>query len=157
MTLDAMTAHVRFEVLRDLPLVVVDLEGPEPDGPLTLEEGLFRTLLERGLVLLPRFYGVDLPRGARVGFTVADDELRLEDDRETKLLSMPPGSADPDWSDRARDLRGTMLLAGRNLGVEPGLPLRQLCDLVDERATAGRVAGAIVGVAEPVPGLPLIG
>lgn len=144
-------------MLRGLPLVVVDIQGPEDEGPLPLEEGLFRTLLERGLVVLPRFYGVDLPRGARVGFTLADDELRLEDDEETRLLSMSPSSVGDEWRGAAKRLRGTMLYVGRNLGVEPDQPLRELCDLLEERSADGRVAGAVVGVAEPVTGLPLFG
>lgn len=156
-TTDAMTAHVRLEVLRDLPMMVVDLEGPEPEGPLTLEEGLFRTMTEHGLVVLPRFYGVDLPRGARVGVTLAEDECRVEDEDATKLLTMPVGSVDADWRSAAQRLRGTMLLVGRNLGVDPDLDLRGLCDLLEEQAAEGRVAGAIVGVAEPTTGLPLFG
>lgn len=155
--LDAMTAHVRLEVLRGLPMMVVDLEGPEPEGPLTLEEGLFRTMTERGLAVLPRFYGVDLPRGARVGVTLADDECRIEDDDATKLLTMPTASVDPEWRAAAQRLRGTMLLVGRNLGVDPDLGLRELCDLLERQAADGRVAGAIVGVAEPTTSLPLFG
>lgn len=154
-TLDATTAHVRLEVLRGLPLMVVDLEGPEPEGPLTLEEGLFRTLVERGLAVLPRFYGVDLPRGARVGVTLAEDECRVEDEDETRLLAMPRTSIDAEWRSAAERLRGTMLLVGRNLGVDPDQGLRELCDLLEEQASDGRVAGAIVGVAEPTTGLPL--
>lgn len=154
-TLDATTAHVRFELPRGLPLVVVDLEGPEPRRPLALEEGLFRTLLERGLVVVPRFYGLDLPRGARVGFTLAEDEFRLEDEDETRLLTMSPGSVDPGWREAARRLRGTMLYVGRNLGMDPDASLQHVGDLLEARAAEGRVAGAIVGVAEPVQGLPL--
>ena len=156
-TTDATTAHVRLEVLRGLPMMVVDLEGPEPDGPLALEEGLFRTLIERGLLVLPGFYGVDLPRGARVGVTLAEDECRIEDEENTRLLAMPRASVDPVWSAAAERLRGTMLLVGRNLGVDPDQDLRQLCDLLEQRSPEGRVAGAIVGVAEPTTGLPLFG
>lgn len=156
-TTDATTAHVRLEVLRGLPMMVVDLEGPEPERPLTLEEGLFRTLVERGLVVLPGFYGVDLPRGARVGVTLAEDECRVEDEDNTRLLAMPRDSVDPEWSAAAQRLRGTMLLVGRNLGVDPDQDLRELCDLLHERTAGGRVAGAIVGVAEPTTGLPLFG
>lgn len=153
--IDATTAHVRLEVLRGLPMMVVDLEGPEPDGPLTLEEGLFRTMTERGLAVLPRFYGIDLPRGARVGITLAHDECRVEDEDATKLLTMPTASVDPEWRAAAERLRGTMLLVGRNLGVDPDQDVRELCDLLERQAGEGRVAGAIVGVAEPTIGLPL--
>lgn len=156
-TVDATAAHARFLVVRGLPLLVVDLEGPEQlDTPLVLEQGLFRTLLERGLAVLEGFYGRDLPRGARVGLTLTADELKLEDDAETRLLRVPRPSVDPDWLADARRLRGSMLLVGRNLGVDPDQTPREVCDLVEERTAERRIAGAIVGFAEPREGLPLL-
>ncbi len=154
---DAVSAAARFVLLRDLPLLVVDLTPPDDAAaPPTLREGLFRTLLERGLVQLPRFYDVELPRGVRVGLTLEREQLRLEDDQETTLLRVPRTGVDPEWVDRALALRGTMLCVGPGIGVGPDHDAHEVCDLLDLAATAGRVAGAIVGVAEPAQGLPLL-
>lgn len=155
---DAISAAARFMLLRDLPLLVVDLEPPPDavDQPPELREGLFRTLLERGLVQLPRFYEVELPKGVRVGLTLDPDRMRLEDDQETTLLRIPRDGVGDDWVERALRLRGTMLCVGPGLGVGPEHDGREVCDLLDLAAGAGRLAGAIVGVAEPAQGLPLI-
>jgi hypothetical protein len=155
---DAVSAAARFVLLRDLPLLVVDLTPPQEaaDEPPALREGLFRTLLERGLVQLPRFYDVDLPKGVRVGLTLEPERLRLEDDQETTLLRVPRAGVDTDWVDRALALRGTMLCVGPGLGIGPDHEPHEVCDLLDLAATDGRVAGAIVGVAEPAQGLPLL-
>lgn len=155
-TPDATAAHARFLVVRSMPLLVVDLEGPEDETPLILEQGLFRTLLERGLAVLEGFYGRDLPRGARVGLTLTGEELKLEDDEETRLLRMPRPSIDAAWLDGARRLRGSMLLVGRNLGVDPDQTPKEVCDVVEAGTVERRVAGAIVGFAEPREGLPLL-
>ncbi len=155
---DAVSASARFVLLRDLPLLVVDLTPPEDadDAPPTLREGLFRALVERGLVQLPRFYDIDLPRGVRVGLTLDPDEIRLEDDEETTLLRVPREPVEQPWIDRALELRGTMLCVGHAIGVGPDQDAHEVCDLLDLAATDDRVAGAIVGVAEPAQGLPLI-
>lgn len=155
---DAVSASARFVLLRDLPLLVVDLTPPEDaaDTPPTLREGLFRALVERGLVQLPRFYDIDLPRGVRVGLTLDPDEIRLEDDEETVLLRVPREPVDQPWIDRALELRGTMLCVGHAIGVGPDQDPHAVCDLLDLAATGDRVAGAIVGVAEPAQGLPLL-
>lgn len=160
---DAVGASARFVLLRPaegqaLPLLVVDLEPPadHDDLPPALRDGLLRALLERGLVELPRFYGIDLPRGVRVGLTLEADRMRLEDDDETTLLRVPRAGVDADWVTRALELRGTMLCVGHGIGVGPDHDVRDVCDLVDLAATAGSVVGAIVGVAEPRTGLPLL-
>jgi hypothetical protein len=155
---DAVSAAARFVLLRDLPLLVVDLEPPPAaaEEPPALRDGLFRALLERGLVQLPRFYDVELPRGVRVGCTLEREQLRLEDDQETTLLRVPRAGVDATWIERALALRGTMLCVGPGLGVGPDHDPHEVCDLLDLAATAGRVAGAIVGVAEPAQGLPLL-
>lgn len=153
---DATVAHARFLVIAEMPMLVVDLEGPETEAPLVLEEGVFRTLLERGLAVLEGFYGRDLPRGARVGLTLARDQLRLEDEDETVLLRVPRESVDPEWLEAAQRLRGSMLLVGRNLGVDPDQTPKDVCDLLETGTTARRVSGAIVGFAEPKEGLPLL-
>lgn len=154
---DAESAAARFVLLRDLPMLVVDL-APPADGdrtPPMLRDGLFRALAERGMVMLPRFYDVDLPRGVNVGLTLDSDVMRLEDDQETTLLRIDRAGVDPLWTERALALRGTMLCVGPALGVGPDQDPHEVCDLLDIAASAGRVLGAIVGVAEPRVGLPL--
>lgn len=155
---DAVSAAARFVLLRHLPMLVVDLQPPEtvPDEPLALRQGLFRTLLERGMVQLPRFYDVELPKGVRVGLTIEADQLRLEDDEETTLLRIPRDGVDQEWLDRALHLRGAMCCIGPALGVGPDQDPHEVCDLLDLAATDDRVAGAIIGVAEPAQGLPLL-
>ena len=154
---DATSAAVRSVLLRDLPMLAVDLEPPaDTDTPMLLQDGVFRALAERGLAELPRFYGVELPKGVRVGVTLEREVARLEDDAETTLLRIPRTGLDDAWLRRALELRGTMLCVGHALGVRPETTPHELCDLLDIAATAGRVLGAIVGVAEPRTGLPLL-
>lgn len=159
---DAVSAAARFVLLRDLPLLIVDLEPPAiPEGgaddtPPMLREGLLRALVERGMVTLPRFYDVDLPRGVRVGLTVSRELMRLEDEDETTLLRIPRPAVDGDWLERALRLKGTMLCVGPALGVDADQSASELCDLLDIAASAGGLVGAIVGVAEPRFGLPLL-
>jgi hypothetical protein len=148
-------AHVRFLVVRGQPLVVVDLEGDEPHLPL-VADNLFKRVVEAGLIVLPGFYGVQLPRGARVGWTLAADELRLEDDQETRLLRLPRTSTDALWQAASLRLQGTMFCLGWHLGIDPDDDDKQVCDRLDEQARIGRVAGAVVGVAEPRDELPLL-
>jgi hypothetical protein len=148
-------AHVRFLVVRGQPLVVVDLEGDEPHLPL-VEDNLFKRVVEAGLLVLPGFYGVQLPRGARLGWTLAPDELRLEDDLETRLLRLPRTSTDAVWQAASLRLRGSMFCLGWHLGIDPDDDDKQVCDRLDQQARIGRVAGAVVGVAEPRDQLPLL-
>ena len=148
-------AHARFLVVREQPMVVVDLEGDEPHLP-TVEDNLFKRVVEAGLLVLPGFYGVQLPKGARVGWTLTEEELKLEDEDETRLLRIPRGSVDPVWEAASLRMKGTMFCLGWHLGIDPDEDARQTCDRLDEHARIGRLAGAVVGVAEPREGLPLI-
>jgi hypothetical protein len=150
-----LTIHARFLVVREMPLAVIDLEGDEPAMPL-VDDNLLKRLVEAGLVMLPGFYGVDFPKGARMGWTLTREECRLEDERESRFLRVDRDRVDPLWADAALRLKGTMLLAGWHLGVGPDQPAKELCDVLDVAARSGRVAGAIVGVAEPREGLPLV-
>lgn len=156
-TPDAAAAAARFLVVRRLPLLVVDLESPDRDVPVHLVGGLFTTLVERGLVVLPRFYGVELPRGVAVGFRLTADELTLEDRSETRLLRVPRAGVDPAWASESLRLKGTMLAVGRDLELDADLDDRAVCDVLEIAAAQERVAGAIVGVAEERQGLPIIG
>ena len=142
---------VRFLVVNRLPLLVADL--PEEDrGPR-----LATALVERGLVELPRFLGVDLPRGAQLGFSLTADELRLVDEQDNTLMRAPRDAVDPDWLTEARRLRGTMFVAARELDLDPDEAPRDLADRLDERARGGSAMGGIVGFSEERPTLPLLG
>jgi hypothetical protein len=141
---------VRFLVVRSLPLLVAALPAEGPGAEL------YERLLERGLVSLPAFLGVDLPRGVRVGFVVDQDELRLVDERETVLLRAPRAGVDPDWLDAARRLRGSMAVVIRDDELDPDEAPRDLAQRLDDLAGQGRVLGAIVGLSEERPQLPLL-
>ena len=148
-------AHARFLVVREQPLIVVDLEGDEPHLPM-VEDTVFRRVVEAGLLVLPGFYGVQLPKGARVGWTLTTEELRLEDDQETRLLRIPREAVDPVWEAASLRLRGTMFCLGWNLGIASDDTDKAVVDRLDQQARIGRLAGAVVGVAEPRTGLPLL-
>jgi len=117
---------------------------------------LHAALVEAGLEPLPGFLGHDLPRGARVGFQLDARELRLVDEREDTLLRAPRDGLDQDWVAAAKRLRGTMVVVLSGGHPEPELAPRALAGTVDERARAGQALGAIVGVVEERPGLPLV-
>ena len=142
--------HVRFLLARELPLVIA-ATGSEGRGGEVLT-----LLLERGLVELPSFFGVDLPRGVRVAFHLGPDELRLLDERETVLLRAPRAAVDPDWQRAAKRLTGTMLVVLRDEELDPDQAPRALAEHTDVVARDGRALGAIVGVAEERQALPLL-
>lgn len=141
------TAAVRFLVVRGQPLLALDLEGPEPEGPV-LEQGLYRSLLEAGLVVLERFFGVELPRGARLGWVVDDDEMRLETEAGERLLRIARAGIDDDWLEAALRLRGTMLVAGHELELDPDDTAGEVAHRIEHAAGHRRVAAAIVGVGQ---------
>lgn len=142
---------VRFLVVRRLPLLVAalheDARGPELEA----------ALIDRGLVAIPRFLGVDLPRGAQLGFSLTGEELRLVDEQDAALMRAPRDSVDPAWLEEARRLQGTMLVAARDLELDPDEHPRDLAQRLDALAPEGRLLGGIVGFAEERPVLPLLG
>jgi hypothetical protein len=140
---------VRTVTLGGLPLLVAAVPSGGA-GNLLLD-----AVAERGLVRLPGVTGVDLPRGARVGFSVDQQELRLVDEQDATLLRAPREGLDAGWLEAARRLRGTMAVLGRDLEVDADLDVATLVARVDEAAAAGRVLGAIVGLVEERPTLPL--
>lgn len=147
-------AAARFLVARGQPLLVLDIDGPAPTGPM-LEDGLYRAVLEGGLVVLERFFGVDLPRGARLGWVVDASELRLESEAGDRLVRVPRGSVDTRWLDAATRLRGTMLVVGHELGLDPDETPAAVAARVEAAARHRQVAAAIVGlgVADDQPDL----
>ncbi len=133
-----------------LPLLVASVtthgRGPQ----------LHAALGDAGLTDLPGFIGHELPRGAKVGFLLDRDELRLVDEREDPLLRAPRPGLDDGWVQAAKRLKGTMLVVLSGGHPDPGLAPRALADLVDARARDGQVLGAIIGVVEERPNLPLL-
>ncbi|MFO7960349.1 MAG: hypothetical protein R6U94_05340 [Nitriliruptoraceae bacterium] len=117
---------------------------------------LHAALADAGLAALPGFIGHELPRGAKVGFLLDRDELRLVDEREESLLRAPRPGLDGDWVQAAKRLKGTMLVVLSGGHPDPALAPRALADLVDARARDGQVLGAIIGVVEERPSLPLL-
>jgi hypothetical protein len=142
--------QVRFLLVRGLPLLVASVpdEGRGPE--------LYTALLERGLVELPSFLGVDLPRGVRVGFVVDGEQLRLVDERDDTLLRAPRAGVDPDWLEAAKRLKGSMTVVLREVELDPDEAPRDLAARIDEQAKQGRTLGAIVGLTEERPQLPLL-
>lgn len=133
-----------------LPLLVASVT-PHGRGPQ-----LRAALADAGLIALPAFIGHELPRGAKVGFQLDRAELRLVDEREDPLLRAPRPGLDDGWIQAATRLKGTMLVVVGGEPPAPDLPPRALAELVDERARAGHALGAIIGVAEERPSLPLV-
>ena len=142
--------RLRFLLVQRLPLVVVSV-GPDDRGS-ALTDGL----ADRGLAVLPGFLGVDLPRGARVGFVLDAHELRLVDERDEPILRAPRDGIDAGWAAAARRLKGTMVVVADLGDLDPDAVAAEVAVTVDEQARAGRVLGAIVGVAEERPRLPLL-
>lgn len=143
-------AAVRFLVVGGQPLLVLDIEGDAPDGPV-LDEGLYRSLLEAGLVVLEQFFGTDLPRGARVGWILEGPQMRLETEAGDRLLKVNRDSIDAEWLSAALGLKGTMLVAGHELGLDPDDTPGEVAVRVDGAARRRHVAAAIVGVGEAEP------
>lgn len=146
---------VRTMVVGGLPLLVA-VVGDRGRGPLLRD-----ALQERGLLPLAGFLGTELPRGARVGFMLDADELRLVDDRDDTLLRAVRSGVDDAWLEAARRLRGTMAVLVRGAQTIDGVPVAdvpaaQLAEEIDRRARDGGAWGAIVGVAEERPTLPLL-
>ena len=115
-------------------------------------------LTTAGLAPLPGFLGTELPKGAKVGFVVDAEELRLVDEREDVLLRAPRGGLARDWLETARRMRGTMFVVARNLDVGPETAPGDLAAALHGHAERerGAVIGAIVGVVEERPTLPLL-
>jgi len=144
------TAGVRTLTLGGLPLLVVDL----PDGP---SGGAVREALRTaGLRPLAGVVGVEFPRGAGVGLLLDGDAVRLVDERERALLRLVRQGLSADWVAAALRLRGTMLVVATGVGVERLDEPATLGARLEEEARGGRVDGAIVGVSDRRPRLPLV-
>lgn len=141
---------VRTVTLGGLPLLVAGVPDHGPGARLLDAVGA------AGLTVLSGVIGVELPRGADVGFVLDVRELRLVDAQDAALLRAPRDGIDADWLDAARRLRGTMTVLVRDLVVPAEGSVAELVTTVDGAARDGRALGAIVGVAEARPQLPLL-
>lgn len=141
---------LRTLLVGELPLLVAAV-GESGRGPR-----LHATLAEAGLMPLPAFLDHDLAKGARVGFQLDATELRLKDEQDDTLLRAPRDGLDQGWLDGAARLKGTMTVAVAGPAPDLEVAPAQVVTTVDQRARAGQVIGAIVGVVEERPSLPLI-
>lgn len=141
---------VRTVTVGGLPLLIAGVPGHGPGAQL------LTTVTERGLRPLDRVSGVDLPRGAELGFVVDTDELRLVDPDDTPLLRAARAGLDAGWLEAAKRLKGTMTVLVRDLEVTAAQSPADLLAAADAAAGHGRVVGAIVGLLEERPQLPLL-
>lgn len=143
-------AGVRTLTVGGMPLLVADLPG-------TAEGTAVRDALRAaGLRRLEGFVGVDLPRGAAVGLLLEGEEGRLVDDRETTLLRLDRRGLARDWVDAAVRMKGTMLVVTCSIDVASLDEPAALAARLETEARDGGLDGAIVGVADRRPRLPLV-
>jgi hypothetical protein len=142
--------RLRFLVVARLPLVVVNVRAGGRG------ETVAQRLVELGVPPIDGFLGVALPKGARVGFVLDAQELRLVDERDDPLLRAPRDGIGADWAAAARRLTGTMVVVADLGGLDPDAPAAEVARVLDEQARQGRALGAIVGVVEERPRLPLV-
>ncbi len=140
---------VRTLRVGSLPLFVVRV-GEDP-----AQRQLLAAIGAAGVGRIDGLLGVDLPRGAQVGVVVGGDEVRLVDTHDAVLLRAERTGLDRDWIAAARRLRGTMFVV-----VDDSVDMRAepagLLAALDVAARSGTVSGAIVGVAEERPSLPMM-
>ena len=133
-----------------MPLLVADL-------PETASGGAVRDALrEAGLRALPGVIGVTFPRGAGVGLLLEGHEVRLVDERETTLLRLDRRGLAPEWLEAAVRLKGTMLAVTAALDVASLDDPAALGAALETQARDGRLDGAIIGVSDRRPRLPLL-
>ena len=143
-------AGVRTLVPAGMPLLVADL----PDTP----EGVAvrAALRTAGLRPLAGFAGIEFPRGAAVGLLLEGAAVRLVDERETTLLRLDRRGLAEEWLDASVRMKGTMLAVSSGMDVEALDDLAALGARLETEARDGRLDGAIVGVADRRPRLPLV-
>ena len=147
---EGATVGVRTLAPGGMPLLVADL--PESSEGTAVRQALRGA----GLRPLAGFVGVEFPRGAAVGLLLEGDQVRLVDDRETTLLRLDRRGLAPEWLESAVRMKGTMLAVATGIGVA-GLEDRgSLGARLESEARDGRLDGAIVGVADRRPRLPLV-
>ena len=144
------TAGVRTLAPGGMPLLVADLPAS------TAGTAVREALRVAGLRPLAGFVGVEFPMGAAVGLLLEGGEVRLVDDRETTLLRLDRRGLAPEWLDAAVRMKGTMLAVATGIEVEALDDRAALGARLEVEARDGRLDGAIVGVADRRPRLPLV-
>lgn len=148
--MDQPFVGVRTLTPAGLPMLVADL-------PATLEGALVHAaLIDAGLGLLPGLFGIDFPRGARVGVQLEGEEVRLVDESDTTLLRLTRAGLSPAWIEQAVRMKGTMLVVITDAAIAGFADERALGDALELRARDGGAVGAIVGVHDRRPRLPLL-
>ena len=148
--MDRPFVGVRTLTPAGMPMLIADL-------PSTHEGALVHAaLLGAGLVELPGLFGIDFPRGAKVGVQLEGEEVRLVDESDTTLLRLTRTGLSPAWIEHAVRLKGTMLAVVTDADIAAFADERALGDGLELRARDGGVVGAIVGVHDRRPRLPLL-
>ena len=142
--------HLRFLLVRELPLLVAAVADRGRGAQL------LTALAERDLPTIEGFLGVPLPRGAKVGFSIDAEQLRLVDEQDAALVRVERDALDADWLAAARRMRGTMFVVLRDEVLDAEEEPAHLATRIDGCARSGSARGAIVGVVEERPTLPLI-
>jgi hypothetical protein len=144
------SAGVRTLTPGGMPLLVADL-------PDTVSGSAVRVALRgAGLRTLAGFIGVDFPKGASVGILLEGEEVRLVDDQETTLLRLGRTGLSGAWLDAALRMKGTMIAVTTALDVEQLDDPAALGAALEVESRDGRVDGAIIGVSDRRPRLPLL-
>lgn len=141
--------QLRSLLVAGMPLLVASTGRTDPSG-------LRDAVGAAGVDPIRAFVGESLPKGAKVGIVVTASELRLVDEQDRTLLTAPRDGLDDAWLDAARRLKGTMFVLVDDLDLSPTHDPATLAQLVHRTATAGRARGAIVGVVEDRPRLPML-
>jgi hypothetical protein len=147
---DRMDIGVRTLTLAGMPMLVADLPG-DPASRL-----IHAALLGAGLTVLSGLFGVDFPRGARVGVQLEGAEVRLVDESDTTLLRLSRTGLSPTWIESAVRLKGTMLVVVSGADIAAFDDERALGDALELFGRDGGLIGAIVGVHDRRPRLPLL-
>lgn len=142
--------QVRTVLAGPLPLLVAAIGGGSRSADL------HDAVASAGLTPLPGFIGAELPRGAKVGFVVEGPEIRLVDEHDDALLRAARSGLDDGWLEAALARKGTMFVVVDGLDLNAQEPVGDLAQRIDDQARAGNVIGAIVGVIEERPKLPLL-
>ena len=146
---DVVGVGVRTVLVGGMPLLLAGV----PSEGVTAE--LLATVAEAGLTPLTAVTGVDLPRGAALGFAVDTSELRLVDATDATAAAGAAGGLDAGWLEAARRMRGTMTVVVRDGVVDADSTAAELAARSTCRGRRAR-AGPIVGFVEERPTLPLL-
>lgn len=144
------TAGVRSLTVAGMPLLVVDL--PDDDAGSAVRDALRAA----GLRPLAGIIGIEFPKGGAVGVLLEGEEARLVDERETVLLRLGRRGLAHDWLEAAVRMRGTMLAVTCGIGVDRLDDPASLGAQLEVEGRDGRLDGAVVGVSDRRPRLPLL-